>query len=116
MNNIQLKIKLVSVNTDLVGENSKIVVSGTAKYQFGGNNKTNTRQLAYRAFGRSALALQEAKQNSVHIISGSLNVYPPNDQNPNHTLLLTINQSFPVSVAQPTAKTVAQTNSVEKEA
>ncbi len=34
MNNIQLKVKLVSVNTEYVGQDAKIVVAGIAKFKF----------------------------------------------------------------------------------
>lgn len=100
MNNIQLKIKLLSVNSEFIGQDAKIVVSGQAKYQFYNNGKMNTRTMAYRAFGKSALALSEAGENSVHVISGQLNIDPPNDQTPNHAMLLTISQSVQVAATQ----------------
>lgn len=108
MNNIQLKVKLTSVNTEYVGQDAKICTSGHAKYQFYSNGKMNTRSMAYRTYGKSALALKEAGVNSVHVISGSLNIYPPNDQNPNHAMLLTIKQSVPVAVTKAPATSMVQ--------
>ncbi len=100
MNNIQLKVKLVSVNTEYVGQEAKITVSGQAKFQFYDKGKTQTRTIPYRSYGQSALFLQEAGANSVHVVSGSLNVYPPNDHNPNHSMLLTVNNALPVVVTK----------------
>ncbi|MEL4895128.1 hypothetical protein [Crocosphaera sp. Alani8] len=102
MNNIQLKVKLISVSTEYIGQEAKIVVSGQAKFQFYEKGKTQTRTIPYRSFGQSALFLQEAGANSVHVVSGSLNVYPPNEHNPSHSMLLTVNNALPVvTTAQP---------------
>ncbi|EAZ88877.1 hypothetical protein [Crocosphaera chwakensis] len=123
MNNIQLKVKLDSLNTEYVGQEAKIVVSGKAKFQFYDKGNTQTRLIAYRSYGQTALALKEAGANSVHAVSGSLNVYPPNEQNPSHFMLLTISNALPVLVTktpveqpQPTEQLqpVAQPSSAEQ--
>ncbi len=115
MNTIQLKVKLVSLNTEYVGTESKIVVSGMAKYQFCEQGKMKTRSMAYRAFGPGALVLQSAGKDSVHAITGQLNVYPPNDQNPNHSMLLTISKALPVAITKTPVKPqpVAQPKKLE---
>ncbi len=51
MNNIQLKVKLVSVNTEYVGQEAKITVSGQAKFQFYDKGKTQTRTIPYIEIG-----------------------------------------------------------------
>ena len=103
MNNIQLKVKLVSINTKFDGQSAK--VSGQAKFQYYNNGKVNTDTIGYQAFGKSALALVEAGVNSVHVVIGQLNVFPPSEQNPNHSMLLTLSQCLPVAVTKaPVAK------------
>lgn len=120
MNNIQLKVKLFSVNTEYVGQDAKIVVSGKAKFQFYDKGNTQTRFIAYRSYGQSALFLQNAGVDSVHVVSGYLNVYPPNEHNPSHSMLLTVNNALPVVVTKtqpsPTAQTqpIAQPSSTEQ--
>ncbi|MEM8780261.1 MAG: hypothetical protein AAGF26_15600 [Cyanobacteria bacterium P01_G01_bin.49] len=115
MNNIQLKIKLVSVNTEYVGQDTKIVVSGKAKFRFYGSGQFETREISYKTYGKTALALQDAGNGSVYVVSGSVNIYKPNDTNPNYTMVLTINQACPVSFNQPEPQSVAQTNSADQE-
>ncbi len=100
MNNIQLKVKLVAVRAEYVGKDAKIVVSGVAKFQFDDQGKMKARSIPYKAYGQTALALQNAVKDSVHAVSGQLNVFPPNDQNPNHSMLLTINKALPVVVTK----------------
>ncbi len=114
MNNIQLKVKLVSVNTEYVGQEAKITVSGQAKFQFYDKGKTQTRTIPYRSYGQSALFLQEAGANSVHVVSGSLNVYPPNDHNPSHSMLLTVNNALPVVVTKTQPQPTAQPQQVDQ--
>ena len=114
MNNIQLKVKLVSVNTEYVGQEAKITVSGQAKFQFYDKGKTQTRTIPYRSYGQAALFLQEAGANSVHVVSGSLNVYPPNDHNPSHSMLLTVNNALPVVVTKTQPQPTAQSQQVDQ--
>ncbi len=114
MNNIQLKVKLVSVNTEYVGQEAKITVSGQAKFQFYDKSKTQTRTIPYRSYGQSALFLQEAGANSVHVVLGSLNVYPPNDHNPSHSMLLTVNNALPVVVTKTQPQPTAQPQQVDQ--
>ena len=104
MNNVQLKVKLDSVNAEYVGKEAKIVVSGVAKFQFYRNGQMNVRSVPYQAYGQTALTLQSAGENSIHVISGVLNVYPPSDKNPSHSLLLTINKTLPIGMAQAPVK------------
>ena len=114
MNNIQLKVKLVSVNTEYVGQDAKIVVSGIAKFQFYDKGNTNTRTISYRSYGQSALFLQNAGNDSVHVISGYLNVYPPNEHNSSHSMLLTINNALPVVVTKTQPQPTAQSQQLDQ--
>ncbi len=114
MNNIQLKVKLVSVNTEYVGQDAKIVVSGKAKFQFYDKGNTQTRFIAYRSYGQSALFLQNAGIDSVHVVSGYLNVYPPNEHNASHSMLLTVNNALPVVVTKTQPSPTAQPQPVDQ--
>jgi hypothetical protein len=102
MNNIQLKIKLIDLKAEFVGKDGKILVSGNCKFQFYDKGQNNVQSMGYRAFGQTALILQEAGKDSVHVISGSLNIEPPNEKNPNHSMSINISKALPVTVTKST--------------
>ncbi|MGK7957796.1 MAG: hypothetical protein AB4063_21475 [Crocosphaera sp.] len=101
MNTIQLKVLVKSMNVSHVGQDSKLMITGECKfhhYDSTSPNKKKTCTLQYKAFGYAAQTLQKIKVNTTCIISGSLDIYPPNKENPNHQVILSMNTVIPVEI------------------
>ena len=119
MNNIQLKVLIKSINVSHVGQDSKLMVTGNCKFQHyahSSSNKRKTCSLKYKAFGYAARTLEKIKVNTTCIISGSLDIYSPNDDNPNHQAILNISTVIPVEILDTTEynKVVSKPKSTEK--
>ena len=119
MNNIQLKVLIKSVQISHVGQDSKLMVTGNCKFQHydhSSPNKKKTCTLKYKAFGYAARTLEKLKVNTTCIISGSLDIYSPNEDNPNHQAILNISTVIPVEILDTTEynKVVSKPKSTEK--
>ena len=119
MNTIQLKVLIKSVQISHVGQDSKLMVTGNCKFQHydhSSPNKKKTCTLKYKAFGYAARTLEKIKVNTTCIISGSLDIYSPNDDNPNHQAILNISTVIPVEILDTTEynKVVSKPKSTEK--
>ena len=119
MNNIQLKVLIKSVQISHIGQDSKLMVTGNCKFQHydhSSPNKKKTCTLKYKAFGYAARTLEKIKVNTTCIISGSLDIYSPNDDNPNHQAILNISTVVPVEILDTTEynKVVSKPKSTEK--
>ena len=119
MNNIQLKVLIKSVQISHVGQDSKLMVTGNCKFQHydhSSPNKKKTCSLKYKAFGYAARTLEKIKVNTTCIISGSLDIYSPNDDNPNHQAILNISTVLPVDILDTTEynKVVSKPKYTEK--
>ena len=119
MNNIQLKVLIKSINVSHVGQDSKLMVTGNCKFQHyahSSSNKRKTCSLKYKAFGYAARTLEKIKVNTTCIISGSLDIYSPNEDNPNHQAILNISTVIPVEILDTTEynKVVSKPKSTEK--
>ena len=118
MNNIQLKVLIKSVQISHIGQDSKLMVTGNCKFQHydhSSPNKKKTCTLKYKAFGYAARTLEKLKVNTTCIISGSLDIYSPNDDNPNHQAILNISTVIPVEILDTTEynKVVSKPKSTE---
>lgn len=105
MNTIQLKVLIKSVQISHVGQDSKLMVTGNCKFQHydhSSPNKKKTCTLKYKAFGYAARTLEKLKVNTTCIISGSLDIYSPNEDNPNHQAILNISTVIPVEILDTT--------------
>ena len=119
MNNIQLKVLIKSVQISHIGQDSKLMVTGNCKFQHydhSSPNKKKTCTLKYKAFGYAARTLEKLKVNTTCIISGSLDIYSPNEDNPNHQAILNISTVIPVEILDTTEynKVVSKPKSTEK--
>ena len=119
MNNIQLKVLIKSVQISHVGQDSKLMVTGNCKFQHydhSSPNKKKTCTLKYKAFGYAARSLEKIKVNTTCIVSGSLDIYPPNDNMVNHQAFLNISTVVPVEILDTTEynKVVSKPKSTEK--
>ena len=119
MNNIQLKVLIKSVQISHIGQDSKLMVTGDCKFQHydhTSSKKRKTCTLKYKAFGYSARTLEKLKVNTTCIISGSLDIYSPNEDNPNHQAILNISTVIPVEILDTTEynKVVSKPKSTEK--
>ena len=119
MNTIQLKVLIKSVQISHVGQDSKLMVTGNCKFQHydhSSPNKKKTCTLKYKAFGYAARTLEKLKVNTTCIISGSLDIYSPNEDNPNHQAILNISTVIPVEILDTTEynKVVSKPKSTEK--
>ncbi len=105
MNTIQLKVLVKSINVSHVGQDSKLMITGECKFQHYDSTspkKKKTCTLKYKAFGYAAQTLQKIKVNTTCIISGSLDIYAPNQEIPNHQVMLNINTVIPVEILDTT--------------
>ena len=101
MNTIQLKVLIKSIQVSHVGQDSKLLVTGDCKFQHYDStsaNKKTTCTLKYKAFSYAARTLENIKVNTTCIISGSLDIYPPNNQSSNHQAILNITRAIPVNI------------------
>ena len=119
MNTIQLKVLIKSVQISHVGQDSKLMVTGNCKFQHydhSSPNKKKTCTLKYKAFGYAARTLEKLKVNTTCIISGSLDIYSPNEDNPNHQAILNISTVIPVEILDTTEynKVVSKPKTTEK--
>ena len=119
MNTNQLKVLIKSVDISHVGQDSKLMVTGNCKFQHydhSSPNKKKTCSLKYKAFGYAARTLEKIKVNTTCIISGSLDIYSPNDDNPNHQAILNISTVIPVEILDTTEynKVVSKPKTTEK--
>ncbi|CCQ64881.1 hypothetical protein CWATWH0402_5969 [Crocosphaera watsonii WH 0402] len=95
------------------------MVTGNCKFQHydhSSPNKKKTCTLKYKAFGYAARTLEKLKVNTTCIISGSLDIYSPNEDNPNHQAILNISTVIPVEILDTTEynKVVSKPKSTEK--
>ena len=119
MNTIQLKVLIKSVDISHVGQDSKLMVTGNCKFQHYDHSspkKKKTCSLKYKAFGYAARILEKIKVDTTCIVSGSLDVYPPNDNMVNHQAFLNISTVIPVEILDTTEynKVVSKPKSTEK--
>lgn len=96
MNNIQLKIRIDELQPRH-DQDGKLTVTGSCSFKFYDKQQVHCRSLPFQAFGQSAVAINEAGVNGVHVISGRLTVTPPSDSSPNHLVTLTIERTILVS-------------------
>ena len=119
MNTIQLKVLIKSINVSHVGQDSKLMVTGNCKFQHYDHNSPNKKKtctLKYKAFGYAAQTLEKIKVDTTCIISGFLDVHPPNDNMINHLALLNISTAIPVEIIDTTEynKVVSKSKTTEK--
>ncbi|MGH2416498.1 MAG: hypothetical protein ACRDEA_22950 [Microcystaceae cyanobacterium] len=99
MNNIQLKIRVESLEPSYTMEGN-LVVNGTCSFKFYDKKANQVRPLPFVAYTQSAVTLQESGLDSVQIISGRLNVHKPTDTSPNHQPLLTVERTICLSAGK----------------
>ncbi len=105
MNTIQLKVLVKSINVSHVGQDSRLMITGVCKFQHYDATSPNKKKictLKYKAFGYAAQTLQKIKVNTTCIISGSLDIYSPNQEIPNHQVILNMNTVIPVEILDTT--------------
>ncbi len=107
MNNIQLKIKLNTVNVRPTS-NNQIIASGECQFMFYDQKKINVRQLVYQAYGQTALTLNSSGVDSIHVISGRINIFKPTEDNPNSKMLLTVENTLCIATAKSATQPAAQ--------
>ena len=107
MNNIQLKIKLKTVNVRPTS-NNQIIASGECQFMFYDQKKINVRQLVYQAYGQTALTLNSSGVDSIHVISGRINIFKPTEDNPNSKMLLTVENTLCLATAKSATQPAAQ--------
>ncbi len=107
MNNIQLKIKLKTVNVRPTS-NNQIIASGECQFMFYDQKKINVRQLVYQAYGQTALTLNSSGVDSIHVISGRINIFKPTEDNPNSKMLLTVENTLCITTAKSATQPAAQ--------
>ncbi len=114
MNNTQLKAKIQTANPNYSTQ-GKLIVKGQCLFKFYDAKETHTEILNYQAYGHSAVALNEDGVGSVFVLMGRINVYPPNEDNINHLVILNVEQAICIKansanqpVAIPTVTTAAQ--------
>ena len=105
MNTIQLKIRVNSINVSHIGQDSRLMITGKCQFQHYDSfspNKKKICTLKYKAFGYAAQTLQQMNANTIYIIRGSIDIYPPNEQYPNHQTILNISTAIPVNIIDTT--------------
>ena len=107
MNNIQLKIKLNTVNVRPTS-NNQIIASGECQFMFYDQKKIRVRQLVYQAYGQTALTLNSSGVDSIHVISGRINIFKPTEDNPNSKMLLTVENTLCIATAKSATQPAAQ--------
>ena len=80
----------------------KLDISGTCFFQFYERKELKVHTLRYQTYGQAAIALKETGVDSIHIISGWLNIFPPNAENSNHQPLLNITKAICISESSQT--------------
>lgn len=93
MNNIQLRIRIDELRSRHTTE-GKLLVEGVCSFKFYDNGETRVCPLPFTGDGQAAVAINDAGIGSLQAISGRLNIHPPSDQNPNHSPILTIQNSI----------------------
>lgn len=79
MNNAQLRIRIDSLQSQL-SPDGKLSVSGQCSFKFFDRAEHQVRSLLYRAYGQTAMSVQDVGVGSVFVASGYINVYKPNPE------------------------------------
>ncbi|MGD2184433.1 hypothetical protein [Lusitaniella coriacea] len=94
MNNAQLRIRIDSLQTQL-SPDGKLSISGQCSFKFFDHAEHQVRSLLYRAYGQTAMSVQEVGVGSIFVASGYINVYKPNPEGEqlNPTTVFTIQRA-----------------------
>lgn len=95
MNNTQLRVRLNSLQASHT-QDGTLNVSGECSFKYYDRSGYKVRPLRFQAYGEAAVALNHAGVGSIHVVSGRLNIFKPNDTNPNHQMLLTVERTVVV--------------------
>lgn len=101
MNNAQLRVRLDSLQASHT-QDGTLNVSGQCSFKYYDRSGYKVRPLRFQAYGEAAVALNNGGVGAVHVVSGRLNIFKPNDTNPNHQMLLTVERTVVVG-GQPTS-------------
>ncbi|MBD2185552.1 hypothetical protein [Aerosakkonema funiforme] len=101
MNNAQLRVRIDSLQASHT-QDGTLNVSGQCSFKYYDRSGYKVRPLRFQAYGEAAVALNNGGVGAVHVVSGRLNIFKPNDNNPNHQMLLTVERTVVVG-GQPTS-------------
>ncbi|MBD3557514.1 hypothetical protein H6S82_01355 [Planktothrix sp. FACHB-1355] len=101
MNNAQLRVRIDSLQASHT-QDGTLNVSGQCSFKYYDRSGYKVRPLRFQAYGEAAVALNNGGVGAVHVVSGRLNIFKPNDTNPNHQMLLTVERTVVVG-GQPTS-------------
>lgn len=95
MNNAQLRVRINSLQASHT-QDGTLNVSGECSFKYYDRSGYKVRPLRFQAYGEAAVALNNAAVGAIHVVSGRLNIFKPNDTNPNHQMLLTVERTVVV--------------------
>ncbi len=113
MNNIQLRVRLDSINESYTHD-GKLQISGICSFKFYDKNELKVRPLYFITYGQNAVTLNQTGVNTIHLVSGRLNIYKPSEQNPNHQPVLTIDRCLCLENSVEPNKSPTPTNYVSQ--
>ncbi|WP_226592492.1 hypothetical protein [Microseira wollei] len=73
-----------------------LMVSGEAAFKYYDRGGFPVRPIGFQSYGEAAVALNNSGVGAIHVVSGRLNIFKPNDANPNHRMLLTVERTIVV--------------------
>jgi hypothetical protein len=95
MNNAQLRVRIDSLQASHTTDGT-LMVSGEASFKYYDRGGFQVRPIPFQSYGEAAVALNNSGVGAIHVVSGRLNIFKPNDANPNHRMLLTVERTIVV--------------------
>ena len=92
MNNAQLRVRINSLQTNHT-QDGTLTISGDSSFKYYDRGGFKVRSLRFQAYGEAAVTLNQGGVGAVHVLSGRLNIFKPNDTHPNHQMLLTVERT-----------------------
>lgn len=92
MNNAQLRVRINSLQTNHT-QDGTLTISGDSSFKYYDRGGFKVRSLQFQAYGEAAVTLNQGGVGAVHVLSGRLSIFKPNDSHPNHQMLLTVERT-----------------------